>query len=329
MRCKVEVMSEPSSGLIKYFIGIFLIFLTATLFSPVLYALNNMESNHIALPRAETVDIIEAWMKHKDYEITKEENRDVTLIKASGKNGDIQVKITTDSPVASVVSIKALQDGTTDTAELLNYLASYVNKLKVKKISSEYDDPAGTDTEAAKSGNSDNVVCIEAVLKGETVNLTGFVADKKGLILCTAHYLSDKAAIHVFTKTGQVLSGRLMKIDREKDLAFIDCNYSFKTEVDILKGLSDLKDSQKITAFGCAEKNNRQIIEGVISGNSRKVGGQVYWQAHMKVRPGDSGGPVFTQNGVFAGIIKGGLRGRLDYTYITPLDTVLLFIKER
>ena len=49
----------------------------------------------------------------------------------------------------------------------------------------------------------------------------------------------------------------------------------------------------------------------------------------MKVRPGDSGGPVFTENGVFVGIIKGGLRGRLDYTYIVPLDTILLFIRER
>jgi S1-C subfamily serine protease len=329
MRSKVEVMSEPASGLKKYFIVISLIFLSSPVFLPVLYALDNIKSNHIALPRAETSDIIEAWMKQKGYEITKEENRDITLIMASGKKGDIQVRIVTDSPMASVVTIKPLKESNKDPAELLDYLAVYLDKLKVKKISREYDNPAGTDTGAVNPDNSDSVVCIEAALKGETVNLTGFVADKKGLILCTAHYLSNRAAIRVFTKTGQVLSGKLIKIDRKKDLAFIDCNYSFKTEVNILKGLSNLFDSQKVIAFGCAEKNNRQIINGIISGNSRKVDGQVYWQAQMEVRPGDSGGPVFTENGVFAGIIKGGLRGRLDYTYITPLDTVLLFIKER
>jgi S1-C subfamily serine protease len=328
MQNKAEFMSGFSSGLIKYSIGIFLIFLTIPVLPPVLYALDNIEPGHFDLPRSETVDIIEAWIKLKGYETTKEENRDVTLIKASGKKGEIKVKIVTDSPVASVVSIKALHDDNTDPAELLDYLAGYVNRLKVKNISNK-DSPAGTDINASKSDNSGNIVCIEAVLKGERINLTGFVADKKGLIICTAHYLSSKAAINVFTKTGEVLSGKLIKIDRKKDLAFINCSYSFRTEVDILKGLSYLNDSQKIIAFGCSQKNSRQVIDGIISGNSRKVEGQVYWQAHMKVRPGDSGGPVFTQSGVFAGIIKGGLRGRLDYTYIIPLDTVLLFIRER
>ncbi len=329
MRCKVEVMSDPASGLKKDLIVAILIFLSLPVFPTVISALDNAKPYHIALPRSETSDIIEAWMRQKGYEITIEESRDISLIKASGKNGDIQVRITTDSPMASFVAVVPLKQGNNDTSELTDYLAGYVDKLKVKKISREYDDPAGTDIGAANPGNSESVVCIEAVLQGETVNLTGFVADKKGLILCTAHYLSNRAAIRVFTKNGQVLSGRLIKIDRKKDLAFIDCRYGFKTEVNILKGASNLYDSQKVIAFGCAEKNSRQIISGVISGNSRKVDGQVYWQAQMEVRPGDSGGPVFTENGVFAGIIKGRLRGRLDYSYITPLDTVLLFIKER
>ncbi len=315
-------MSDLASGLKKYFIGIFILFF----FAPVLYAFDNTKALNIALPRSETQDIIEAWMNKNGYEITKEESRDAALIKASSKKGDIQVNITSDSPVASVVTIKARNN---DPAELSNYLVGYANRLEVEKGPRENDNPGSKDTDTAISNNSGNVVCIEATTTRETVNLTGFVADKKGLILCTAHYLSDKASISVFTKTGKVLSGKLIKIDRKKDIAFIDCNDSFMTEVNILKGLSGLKDSQKIVAFGCAEKNSRQIIRGVISGNSRKVDGQVYWQAHMKVRPGDSGGPVFTENGVFVGIIKGGLRGRLDYTYIVPLDTILLFIRER
>ena len=318
-------MSDLASGLKKYFIGIFIIFF----FAPVLYAFDNTKALNIALPRSETQDIIEAWMNKNGYEITKEESRDAALIKASSKKGDIQVNITTDSPVASVVSIKALQEGNTDPAELSNYINAYANRLEVEKGPRENDNPGGKDSDTAISDNSDNIVCIEATLGGETVNFTGFIADKKGLILCTAHYLNSKASISVFTKTGKVLSGKLIKIDKKKDIAFIDCNDSFQTEVNILKGLSGLKDSQKIVAFSCAKKNSRQIITGVISGNSRKVDGQVYWQAHMKVRPGDSGGPVFTENEVFVGIIKGGLRGRLDYTYIIPLDTILLFIRER
>jgi serine protease Do len=325
VRYKVEAMSNPASGLRKYFISIFILFF----FAPVLYGVNDAKTMHYALPKSETEDVVKVWMKQKGYEITKEENRDVTLIKASGKKGDIQVRIVTDSPVASIVSIKAFQEGGTAEAELSDYLTSYVDRLKVKNISKKNNDPAKADTKDAIDDNSGNIVCIEAEFRGEAVNLTGFIADKNGLILCTAHYLNSKAAIKVITKTGEALSGKLVKIDRKKDIALIDCNYGFKTEVDVLKGLPNLKDSQKIIAFGCASQNSRQIIGGVISGNSRKVDGQVYWQAHMNVRPGDSGGPVFTENGVFAGIIKGGLKGRLDYTYIIPLDTVLFFIRER
>jgi S1-C subfamily serine protease len=281
-----------------------------------------------AMPKSETEDVVEGWMKQKGYEITKEENRDATLIKGSGKKGDIQVRIATDSPVASIVSIEDFQAGGIARAELSDYLSGYEKKVKTNDSSGKKDKP-DVDTTDAMYDNSGNIVCIEAVLDGGTVNLTGFIADKKGLILCTAHYLNEKASIRVFTITGKTLGGKLIKVDRKKDIALIDCNYVFKTEVDILKGVSALKDSQKIVAYGCAAQNSRQIINGIISGNSRKVEGQVYWQAHMNVRPGDSGGPVFTENGVFAGIIKGGLKGRLDYTYIIPLDTVLFFIRER
>ncbi len=297
-------------------------------FAPVLYGLDDTKTLHYAMPKSETQDVVEAWMKQKGYMITKEEIRDATLIKATGKNGDIQVRIVTDSPVASVVNIEVFQNGSSSEAELSEYLSDYIKKMKAD-ISSGKNENQDIDTTGAMNDNSANIVCIEAALDGGTVNLTGFIADKKGLILCTAHYLNSKAAIKVITKTGEVLSGKLIKIDRKKDIALIDTDYAFKTEVDILKGLARMKDSQKITAFGCAAQNSRQIIRGTISGNSRKVEGQVYWQAHMNVRPGDSGGPVFTDNGVFAGIIKGGLKGRLDYTYIIPLDTVLFFIRER
>jgi hypothetical protein len=293
------------------------------------YARDVMNPVRFALPFSEAQEIIEAWLKQKGYDVKKEESRDAVFMKASGKNGYFKVNIAADSPVACLIDIEALQDGNPDPADLSKYLNAYVNRSKAEKDPGNNDTRVVADAGSAISGNSDSVVCIEAILHGETVNLTGFVADKKGLILCTAHYLDSSSAINVVTKIGKVLSGRMIKIDRKKDIAFIDCNYNFKTEVDVLKGQSGLKDSQKIMALGCTQNNSRQMLKGVVSGSSRKVDGQVYWQAKMKVRPGDSGGPVFTERGVFAGIIKGGLRGRLDYTYIIPLDTVLLFIRER
>jgi len=317
-------MSKPGSDLIKYLTCVFMVIF----FPPVLYGLDDAKILHCAMPKSETEEVIEVWMKQKGYEITKEENRDVTLIKASGKNGDIHLRVSTDSPLASTVSIDDFQEGGKTQAELSDYLSGYEKKEKIKNSSGKNDNPEPDKTDAV-GDVSGNIVCIEAVLNGGTVNLTGFIADKKGLILCTAHYLNEKAAIKVFTITGETLSGKLIKIDRKKDIALVDCNYAFRSEVDILKGLSSVKDSQKVVAFRCAGQNTRQTIYGVISGNSRKVKGQVYWQAHMNVRPGDSGGPVFTETGVFAGIIKGGLKGRLDYTYIIPLDTVLFFIRER
>ncbi len=317
-------MSKPGSDLKKYLICIFMIIFSP----PVIYGLDGAKTLHYAMPKSETEDVVEVWMKQKGYEITKEENRDVTIIKASGKDGDIQVRIVTDSPVASVVKIEAFQKGSSSEAELSEYLSDYVKKMKTG-ISSGKNENQDVDITGVMQNNSGNIVCIEAVFNGLTVNLTGFIADKKGLIICTAHYLNERASIRVFIITGEMLSGKLIKIDRKKDIALIDCDYAFKTEVDILKGLARMKDSQKIFAFGCAKKNSRQMINGEISGNSRKVDGQVYWQAQMNVRPGDSGGPVFTENGDFAGIIKGGLKGRLDYTYIIPLDTVLFFIRER
>jgi len=303
---------------------LFITFLVAVFFTTSANATPANNSIDIDLPVNEASSIIEQFLKTTGYNVIRSEKKDGIVLSASQKSAKLDILLSVNSPVACIMKTYPDADGSKEFQKLVEYIREYQQKTSYKKPEN-IKKPLPQESKQANQ----NIVCINAVVSGQSIRLTGFVVDAAGLILCTAHYLGSNPEISIFTRSGKAIRGKLVKISKTSDLALIDCDMKFDSAVEIFKGKSILKDGQVITSQGCANGEYIRPIKGTVSGSPRKVDGQVLWQVKMKVEPGDSGSPVYTSQGDFAGVVRGRLRTTHDYGYIIPLDTVISFIKER
>ena len=56
---------------------------------------------------------------------------------------------------------------------------------------------------------------------------------------------------------------------------------------------------------------------------------QPLWQAHMEIYHGSSGSPVFDVNGNIVAMVKGRYRGTTTTAFLIPMETILIFFKEK
>jgi serine protease Do len=173
------------------------------------------------------------------------------------------------------------------------------------------------------------VVCIRALVRDRPIQLSGFVVDSSGLILCTAHMLKNPTEITVTPLSGRSLSGNIVKIDFKRDLALIDCTQTFGNPVALNNGKPAPERGQKVFSIGCPLNHAGTVMTGVVSGPPRLVEGQPLLQVRMEVEPGSSGSPVFDEQGDLAGVVQGRMKGNHLSGLLIPLDTVISFIKER
>jgi serine protease Do len=175
----------------------------------------------------------------------------------------------------------------------------------------------------------DAVVCIKALGKNNPAQLTGYIVDKDGLIICTAHTLDKPQVLTIFLSNGLRVEGKIIRVDKRKDLALIDCNHHFSEVISLNNGKVMPETGQKIFSIGYPLDHGNKILTGFISGPPRLVEGQPLLQARMVVEPGSSGSPVFDTQGNLVAMVKGRLKGDNLSGLLIPLETIISFIKER
>jgi serine protease Do len=175
----------------------------------------------------------------------------------------------------------------------------------------------------------DAVVCIKALGRNNPAQLTGFIVDRDGLIICTAHTLQRPQALTIFLSNGLMVAGKIIRIDKRKDLALIDCSHHFSEVISLNNSKAKPEMGQKVFSIGFPLDHGSRILTGFISGTPRLVDGQPLLQARMVVEPGSSGSPVFDAEGNLVAMVKGRLKGDKISGLLIPLDTVISFIKEK
>lgn len=169
---------------------------------------------------------------------------------------------------------------------------------------------------------------------------TGFFVDKKGTILTNKHVVIDSTTGKAYGKievsiatSEEVWPATVVRVSETDDLALIKIDYISKS---YFKLAGSVFDGETIYTIGNPSGFGFSFISGVVSAKSRNVNYNGVtincMQASFVINEGNSGGPVFNEDGKLVGIISFRLKDNKNEiidgcTFVLPIQTVENFLK--
>jgi serine protease Do len=256
----------------------------------------------------------------------------MTALKAQKGEDSLRIIIAPRSALASQVQASGMIAGRPGEAVLREIMGVASGPASGVRSGAEPVEPSGPANQAVPNpilARIESVVCVTAVLKDRTVQFSGFVVDKDGLILCTAHDLSDIRAMSVGFYDGSRMNGRVVKLDPHRDLVLLQVPVRLDANIPLTGGRNLVGMGERLFTVGCPENLNGTVYSGFVNGPPRRVRDLPLWQVNMEILPGSSGSPVFDVAGNLIGVIKGRLRGTDSVGFLIPVETIIDFLKER
>lgn len=131
---------------------------------------------------------------------------------------------------------------------------------------------------------------------------SGFLITNDGYLLTNAHVVGDEAMATVRFEQGFSLEGRVVKVNRDFDLALIKVPGNDLAAL-TLGDDTKLMLGEELFAVGTPldERLGQSISRGIMSGR-RDIDGRKYLQTDVSINPGNSGGPLIDEEGRVVGI---------------------------
>lgn len=279
------------------------------------------------LPMVEAEGVLSHWLIDAGFEVFRHPLGigQVQLSAFKGKE-KWEILLKTHSPLASHISAKYTlheQFDQTKVETLWAYLDDYVRGPFPTRGMAYQEVPA------LVLSQRESVVCVKAKAEGDLIQFSGFIIDREGSILSTAHDLKGVQIITVLLHSGEELQGHLVKMDPVRDLSLIQVPFHFNSSIRLGEGRDRIKIGEKIYLVGCRLNQQRGISSGIIDGPLRQMNHLPLWQMNMEILPGHSGSPVFNGAGDLVGVVKGRYRGTDYVGFMIPLDTLTEFLRER
>lgn len=147
--------------------------------------------------------------------------------------------------------------------------------------------------------------------------------NKRTLLLTSAHVLTRiNTDLQVSFPTGDTLDARRVEVDRDRDLAMLQCSPVSIAPVQL--ALHPPTPGEGLTAAGYGREGKLRLrVQTVLGYGQSKPGGPhdtLITQGSSE--PGDSGGPLLDRNGRLAGLVWGARNGR---TYANAITQIAAF----
>ena len=276
------------------------------------------------LPVSELEGVILPWLKTSGFEVSSlplNMGQIQFSTKKEGTNWKILLK--PHSPLATEVWIEndagRLANGI-QFADLWSHLNEYINSLV------SHSETQSQSVPSVIKSLSQTIVCIKAKRDDDEIQISGFFADKQGLIISTTHDLTELHKIKVLLWDGQEFDAILVKNNPDKDLALLHINYTPITYISLLTGRNIIKSSERLFSISCLDNLAGTIRSGTIIGPPVSVDNQLLWKISMKTLHGSSGSPVIDEKGNLVGIVKGRYRGIDSIGFLIPFETIIEFL---
>jgi len=279
------------------------------------------------LPVIESERILSLWLMDSGFEVSRTplENGKVLLQALKGSES-WQIKLRPYSPLASYLLAEYAINGRHDMdkiKELWAYTEEYLKGLHSEGRRVDHEIPA------AVLSRNESVVCIRASIKGEVIQFSGFIIDRKGLIVSTAHDLEGVQEIEVILNNGQGVKGRLVRRDSYRDLSLIDIDAKVSSSITLPRGRNIPGTNERVYSIGCPLNHKGSVYTGIINRSFSRVNDLLLLQVNMETLPGSSGSPVFDHLGHLVGVVKGRFRGKDARGFLIPVETVIDFLKRK
>ena len=280
-------------------------------------------------PLAEVEAVITDWLKELGFEIHKTSFKDRSVgLDGVRENESCRIFLQHYSPLASNVEALFLIDARAypeRIEELWNQIAEYASSSSGPDIEKGSQNQGIPVPVLSQTGS---VVCIRSKREAEEIQVSGFIINESGLIICTAHGLKDCGDIIAVLGDGQELDGIVVKMDLHRDLTLIRMDTKVSTFISLNVGRDELHKGEILYSVGCPIGYGGTVFSGVFDGPPRRVDDQIFWQVKMKIHPGSSGSPVFDIQGNLVAMIKGRFRGTDSVGFLIPLNTIIEFVEE-
>lgn len=157
---------------------------------------------------------------------------------------------------------------------------------------------------------------------------TGFIADKKGIVITNSHVIGNAKNCIVTLYTKEELEGKVLLSYFSQDIAFVKIDspkklYQAKMTVD-----KDYAIGDAVIAYGNPLGYEDTVTKGIISALDREIQGIKYIQTDVAINPGNSGGPLIDTNGNVIGINTLKIADASGIGFAIPIHDILPLVRE-
>ena len=134
---------------------------------------------------------------------------------------------------------------------------------------------------------------------------SGFIISPDGLIVTNNHVVKDAKSVSVTLNDGTELPAKIIGTDPRTDLALLRVDAGHKLPYVELGNSADVKVGEWVIAMGNPYGLGGTVTAGIVSARGRDIGEGPYddfLQIDAPINRGNSGGPLFTQDGRVIGV---------------------------
>jgi serine protease Do len=163
---------------------------------------------------------------------------------------------------------------------------------------------------------------------------SGFIIDPDGIVVTNNHVVRGATSVTVTLEDGTALPAKVVGTDPRTDIAVLRVEAGHKLPFIQLGNSDDAKVGQWVVAMGNPFGLGGTVTAGIISARGRDIGEGPYdnfIQIDAPINQGNSGGPLFTQNGRVIGIntaILSPTGGSVGIGFAIPSNTVRTVVAE-
>ena len=174
--------------------------------------------------------------------------------------------------------------------------------------------------------------------EGAGASSSGFVVSERGFLLTNAHAVLNESGeiyenIVVKTKSGEyrafvIATGKPADgINDSIDLCLLYVR-DLHVKPNVIGDVSKIRNGQKVYLIGNSLGSGTCITSGIISDKERAIEGlsYPYIMTDAAANPGNSGGPLYNEQGEIIGVLVAGIDGAKGMNYAIPADIVKLFL---
>ena len=165
-----------------------------------------------------------------------------------------------------------------------------------------------------------------------TASGSGFIVDKKGLIITNSHVVQHFDKIQVqFAGDDNFYPAKVLGTDSLSDIALLKVNVNKKL-IPIQFGDSEkLEVGEWVAAIGNPHGYGHTMTKGIISAVKREIDDLNLFpllQTDASINPGNSGGPLVNLKGEVVGVNQAIARGAMGISFAIPINNVKEVLKD-